>query len=179
MGAPDGCWPRGRQEGQGGVGAGAGEAPPAAHQRLTRKTCSISCRISSPGTRCGPRPADALLLSYSWRTSSSACPVSARCTPGGGGRGCARPLARQLSRRDRNHRTLSLRTRLLKPQLSTQPVTKPSPLGAGLQHVDLGTRSSPRRREHDAWRGRSSGRGRGQEADSPSSLRGSTALQSP
>ena len=71
-------------------------------------------------------------------------------------------------------------THLLRPQLSTRPITKPLTLGAGLQHVDLGTRSGPRRREHDAGRGCSSGRtGGGERETRPSSLQGSTALQGP
>lgn len=176
----DGCWPRGRCEGAGwGWAPGAGERlPRPRHQRFTRKTCSISCRTSSPGTRCGPRPArcTAACSCTSWRTSLRV-PFLHDAHLGGGGR-VSTAAGPQLSRRDRNHRTLSLEGRVSQTTAEHPARHKALALGAGCSTWIWG--HGPVHAEGNMMPGGAAAQdaGRGAEADSPSSLRGSTALQS-
>lgn len=72
---------QGRREREGGLGRKGGGSPtigsPGRHARSPAGS-------PAPGTRCAPRPAQctAVCSCTSWRTSSP-CPSSARCTPGG------------------------------------------------------------------------------------------------
>lgn len=86
--------PRGRRAPREGSPGQARVATPASglcpRSRLTRGSPGRRARSPAgspaPGTRCGPRPSrcTAACSCTSWRTSSP-CPASARCTPGGRG----------------------------------------------------------------------------------------------
>lgn len=58
----NGCWPGDAVRGQGGGGRLGQEAPPAAHQKVLGRRALSPAGSPAPGTRCGPRPFDALCL---------------------------------------------------------------------------------------------------------------------